>query len=457
MTSFYQNLLDTLTRRGGDLGEIFHEDNQALTLVLDDNRLEQVVGGVESGIGLRLIAQGRQAYTYSNDMEAGVLERLAASLAGRQPLQARLKPLPPLERQKANGREIKNSPLQVPLEAKLDLVQRLNRTARAVDKRVRQVKVRYGESLRRITIANSLGLMAREERPQLVVAIQCVAEEKGLLQTGYEVVGGAAGWEALAGAEEAAVKAGERAARLLSARPAPGGSMTVVLAASAGGTMIHEAVGHGLEADLVWEKLSVYAGRLGQKVASPLISVVDDGTLPAWRGSASFDDEGAPTRRTLLIENGILRTYMTDWLSAGRLGLAQSGNGRRESYRHQPVCRMTNTMILPGQDDPEEIIASTPYGLLVSKMGGGQVNTVNGDFVFEVAEGFRLEKGKKGELVRGATLVGNGPRVLMEIDRLAADLGSSIGTCGKDGQGVPVGDAQPTLRIPQIVVGGQDG
>jgi TldD protein len=219
--------------------------------------------------------------------------------------------------------------------------------------------------------------------------------------------------------------------------------------------MIHEAVGHGLEADLVWERLSVYAGRLGLQVASPLISVVDDGTLPAWRGSASFDDEGAPARRTLLIENGRLRTYMTDWLSAGRLGLEQSGNGRRESYRHQPICRMTNTMILPGRDSPEEIIAATPSGLLVTKMGGGQVNTVNGDFVFEVTEGFLLENGKKGELVRGATLVGNGPQVLREIDRVGTDLGAAIGTCGKNGQGVPVGDAQPTLRIPRMVVGGQ--
>jgi TldD protein len=441
-------------RRGGDLGEIFHEENQTLSLVLDDNRLEEAVGGVETGVGLRLIGRGSQAYTYGNDLGNKALEKLAASLSGRR--NGRPGNAAPPAFQSAGSGEMQKSPLKADLADKLALVRQVNQAARETDKRVRQVKVRYGETSRRITIANSWGVAAREERAQVFLAVQCVAEDKGLLQTGYEAVGGSSGWEMLALAQEAAEKAAERAARLLFARPAPGGSMAVVLAASAGGTMIHEAVGHGLEADLVWERLSVYAGRLGLQVASPLISVVDDGTLPAWRGSSSFDDEGAPTGRTLLIENGRLLTYMTDWLNAGRLNLKQSGNGRRESYRHQPVCRMTNTMILPGGDDPEAIVAATPSGLLVTKMGGGQVNTVNGDFVFEVAEGFLLEKGKKGEMVRGATLVGNGPQVLREIDRVGTDLGAAIGTCGKNGQGVPVGDAQPTLRIPRMVVGGQN-
>ena len=451
----YQALIGHLMRHGGDLGEVFHEENNALTLVLDDNRMEQVIGGVESGIGLRLLASGRSSYTYGNDMGREALMQLADTLARRHKGgAAEVKPL-----QAVSARscwEVEQPPGDVEMAAKIDLMQKVNQAARFVDKkRIRQVKVRYIELARHINIANSLGVLANESRLQLALAIQCVAEENGVLQTGYEVIGGATGWEALRNAADVARKAAERAVRMLSARPAPSGTMPVVLAASAGGTMIHEAVGHGLEADLVWEKLSVYAGKLGQTVASPLISVVDDGTLPTWRGSASFDDEGAPTQRTLLIENGVLKAYMTDWLSAQRLGLAQTGNGRRESYRHQPISRMTNTMILSGTDNPDEIIKDTPSGLLVTKMGGGQVNTVNGDFVFEVAEGFLLENGRQGEPVRGATLVGNGPQVLMDIDRVGSDLGIAIGTCGKDGQGVPVGDAQPTLRIPHMVVGGQ--
>ncbi len=448
-------LLDQLMQHGSDLGEVFYEDSQSLALTMDDNRMEQVVGGMDAGVGLRLVDRGRTAYTYGNDLSLEALLQLAKSLA-RHHSGATVKPMP-LQSRSAKPAWVKQPPQQQALEEKLNLVRLVNQAARAESPHIRQVKVRYMEQVRQISIANSLGTLASEERTQLVMAVQCVAEKDGLLQTGYEVIGGSQGWEVFSSQDplRAAAAAASRAARMLSARPAPSGSMPVVLAASAGGTMIHEAVGHGLEADLVWEKLSVYAGKLGQTVASPLISVVDDGTLPTWRGAASFDDEGAPTSRTMLIENGVLKTYLTDWLSSTRLGIAQSGNGRRESYRHQPICRMTNTMILPGEHLPEAIIAETKDGLLVTKMGGGQVNTVNGDFVFEVAEGYLLRDGKVGQAVRGATLVGNGPQVLMDIDRVGSDLGLAIGTCGKNGQGVPVGDAQPTLRIPQMVVGGQ--
>lgn len=451
----YTSLLTQLLQKGGDLSEIFFENNQSLALTMDDDRMEQVVGGVEAGVGLRLVNKGRSAYTYGNDLGQEALLALAASLA-RHHHGAAVGPLP-LSSRPARAAWVQRPPQQQELAAKLELVKEVNQAARQVDKRIRQVKVRYLEQVRQITIANSNGVLAGEERTQLVIAVQCVAEKDGLLQTGYETIGGSAGFELFDQhqAREVARLSAERAVRMLSASPAPSGAMPVVLAASAGGTMIHEAVGHGLEADLVWEKLSVYADKLGQTVASPLISVVDDGSLPTWRGSASFDDEGAPTGRTVLIENGVLKTYLTDWLSASRLNLPQSGNGRRESYRHQPICRMTNTMILPGSHNPEEIIGETDSGLLVTKMGGGQVNTVNGDFVFEVAEGYLLKDGKAGAPVRGATLVGNGPQVLKDIDRVGSDLGLAIGTCGKDGQGVPVGDAQPTLRIPQMIVGGQ--
>jgi TldD protein len=231
--------------------------------------------------------------------------------------------------------------------------------------------------------------------------------------------------------------------------------MPVVLSSEAGGTMVHEAIGHGLEADLARRGLSVYKDRLGDRVGSPLVSIADDATLPGKRGSFGMDDEGTPGSRTLLVENGILKGYLHDRLSASRDGVPSTGNGRRESYRHRPIPRMTNTLILPGGTPPEEVLAGSDRGLLVVKMGGGQVNTVTGDFMFEVAEGYRIEAGRRGEAVRGATITGNGPEVLAMIDRVGSDLGFGIGTCGKDGQGVPVGDAQPTLSIgpPYITVG----
>jgi TldD protein len=234
------------------------------------------------------------------------------------------------------------------------------------------------------------------------------------------------------------------------------GRMAVVLSSEAGGTMIHEAIGHGLEADLAQQGLSVYSKKIGEKVASSLITVVDDPTLPQKRGSYVFDDEGVASRRTILVEEGILKGYLYDRLSALEDGVESSGNGRRESYQHKPIPRMSNTMILPGKMSPEEIVHSVEKGLFVRKMGGGQVNTVNGDFIFEVNEGYLIEKGSVGEAVRGAILIGNGPQVLKEIDMVGSDLGFGIGTCGKDGQGVPVADAQPTLRIPELVVGGQE-
>jgi TldD protein len=255
--------------------------------------------------------------------------------------------------------------------------------------------------------------------------------------------------------EEVAEVATKRSLLMLSSRKAPMGSMAVVLSSEAGGTMIHEAIGHGLEADLAQQGLSVYSNKVGEKVASSLITVVDDPTLPQRRGSYPFDDEGVPSQRTLLVENGILKGYLYDRLTALKDGVQSTGNGRRESYHHKPIPRMSNTMIVPGKMKPEEIIRSVEKGLFVKKMGGGQVNTVNGDFVFEVSEGYLIEKGSVSEPVRGAILIGNGPQVLKEIDRVGDDLGFGIGTCGKDGQGVPVGDAQPTLRIPELVVGGQ--
>ena len=230
--------------------------------------------------------------------------------------------------------------------------------------------------------------------------------------------------------------------------------MPVVITSQAGGTMIHEAIGHGLEADLAQEGLSVFSNKLGTEVASKLITVIDDSTIAKKRGSFRFDDEGTPSQRTVLVENGVLKRYMYDKLTAMKDRVESTGNGRRESYQDRPIPRMTNTFIAEGKHSPEQIILSLDKGLLVEKMGGGQVNTVTGDFVFDVQEGYLIENGKKGEPVRGATLTGNGPEILRSIDMVGTDLGFSIGTCGKDSQGVPVSDAMPTIRIPEMVVGG---
>lgn len=440
---------------GGQLSELFLEESYSLSVVMDDDKIEKVIGGVDQGAGLRLIHDLRTAYAYTNDLSDQALMPLArnlASLAQGQAMAARaLAQLKP-----GLVSPVLKEPEQVPTALKVEMVRAANAAARALDPRVRQVRVAYMERVQRVRVLNSLGEEAQERRVQLIMAVHCVAADHGLMQTGYESAGGLGGLEVLEAAnpEEVARQAARRAVQMLTARPAPGGAMPVVLHSSAGGTMVHEAVGHGLEADLVLEGMSVYQDRVGQQVASPLVTVLDDATLAGRRGSAGFDDEGTPSQSNVLIDKGILKGYINDRLSALKLGVAPTGNGRRESYRYRPIPRMTNTLIAPGEDDPEAIIRDTPSGLLVSKMGGGQVNTVNGDFVFEVAEGYLIENGQVGQPVRGATLTGNGPQVLMQIDRVASDLGFGLGTCGKDGQGSPVADAQPTLRIPNMVVGG---
>jgi TldD protein len=290
------------------------------------------------------------------------------------------------------------------------MVKRANHIARNFDPRVRQVMVTYRENRQEVLIATSSGEVIEDTRSYLTAMVQVVASNGGTVQTGYEPVGGLTGMELFDAEplELAAEKAARRAVMMLTARKAPAGRMPVVLSSDAGGTMIHEAIGHGLEADLAQSGLSVYSGKLGQQIASPLITVVDDATLPGRRGSFRVDDEGTNAQRTVLVEQGILKTYLYDRLTAMKDGARSTGNGRRESYRHRPIPRMTNTMIVPGATRPVDILKSTPKGLFVRKMGGGQVNTVNGDFVFEVSEGYLIENGRIADPVRGATLVGNG-------------------------------------------------
>jgi TldD protein len=451
-----EKIFGTVLRNGGSFADLYYESSRTNVIVCDDDKIEKVISGIDAGIGVRAIADYRTSYAYGNRCSDADVLSLAEDLAnavqaGSTGTVAKKYPLKPHARL-----EVSRSPDIVNTAEKVAIVREANAAARGVDSRVRQVKVIYSDKHQNLGMANSEGLLLEEDRTYTLLAVQVVAAEKSLIQTGYEPVGGLIGFELFDEVDPAQVAktAAYRAVQAIEAREAPSGVMPVILSSEAGGTMIHEAVGHGLEADLALEGLSVYSNRIGETVASPLITVIDDATIPQKRGSYGYDDEGVPAQRTVLVERGELQHYLCDRLYAMRFDRESTGNGRRESYQHQPIVRMSNTFIAPGDEDPNAILRNTPEGVFVKKMGGGQVNTVNGDFVFEVSEGYLIRNGQVSDPIRGATLTGNGPQVLQSIDRVGNDLGFGIGTCGKDGQGMPVGDAQPTLRIPEIIVGG---
>jgi TldD protein len=453
----YSNILKTALSRGGEYADLYVEDTRPTALVLDDGKVEKVISGLESGAGLRVIIGFRTVYAYTNDLSIKSLSSLAENVAracgqgsgGDVVIDLREK-RPPVDY------TVIEPPEGVAVERKLALVREMDAAARAVDTRVSQVSVQYRDTAQSVVIACSDGTLARDKRYYVVAALNVVAKDGSTVQTGYESAGGNIGFEIFREITpiSLAEKAARRAVTMLSAKPAPGGRMPVVLSSEAGGTMVHEAVGHGLEADLSQNGLSVYTGKVGERIGSPLVTVIDDATLPGKRGSFRFDDEGIPAQKTVLVEEGVLKGFMYDRLTAMKDGASTTGNGRRDSYQSRPIPRMTNTMIAPGASDPADIVRACEKGLFIKKMGGGQVNTVNGDFVFEINDACLIEGGKLGEPVRGATLVGNGPQVLTNISMVGSDLGFGIGTCGKDGQGAPVSDAQPTLMITDIVVGG---
>jgi TldD protein len=364
---------------------------------------------------------------------------------------------------------IEVDPASVPLADKVALVRRAEALARIHGEAlkpgaVRQVAVGYGDSTQSVWIASAdvsaTGCetrLAADARVQGVLRLSVTCGEGDLLQTGYQALGETRGFELFT--DEAVAKTVREAVRLavqaLSAQPAPAGTFPVVLSSSAGGTMIHEACGHGLEADLALAGMSAFAGKLGERVAAEGVTIIDDGTLPHKRGSQAMDDEGQPAQRVVLIENGVLVNYLQSRKTARQMGVAATGNGRRESYRHLPIPRMRNTFLAAGGESPEAILRDLDKGLFVKHMGGGQVDTVTGNFVFEVKEGFWVEGGVPLYPVKNATLVGCGPEVLRQLTRIGSDLAHfDIGTCGKDGQGVPVSDALPTILCPALVVGG---
>ncbi|SNR66169.1 TldD/PmbA family protein [Desulfurobacterium atlanticum] len=445
-----------LIKRGADFADLFFEKKFTFTAKLEDNKVESVSNGIEIGVGIRMIKGGKTFYGFTNDITQKAILNVINNLApanGDKPVSINWEPKEKRYQQVVDG----GVDFNVSSEDKIMLLKRANYRARECGDRIKQVTVVLKDSIQEVVIVNSLGHIVEDIRPRVVFYVLVVASDGKSLQTGYEPVGHLGDYSLFNEyqPEDIALNAAERALKMLSAEPAPAGTFTVVISSKAGGTMIHEAVGHGLEADIANQGLSVYSGKLGEKVASELVTVIDDGTLKGKYGSSGYDDEGVPTGKTVLIENGILKSFMYDRLQSEQSGtFILTGNGRRQSYMHVPIPRMTNTFIAPGNDNPQDIIEGTDRGIYVVKMGGGQVNTVNGDFVFEISEGYMIENGKITYPIKGASLIGNGPAVLQNIDAVGNDLGFAIGTCGKDGQGVPVSDALPTIRIKEITVGG---
>jgi TldD protein len=439
-------ILSALLSRGGEYGELFYEEVKSLSIQREDGKIERVLSGSDAGVGIRLIFREKTFYAYTNECDQRAVLSLAQDLSRYANGKGVPTVLPATPHDARKPSAVRIAPGSRKIGEKVDLVTGMDRIARGMSREIRQVRATYGEAERRIEVAAHPGIFASDTQTFTLLTVQCVAGNESGLTMGYETGGGTRGWEFLEEflPEELARKAGGRAVRSLTAGKIGGGRMPVVLSSEAGGTMVHEAIGHGLEADLARRGMSVYQNSMGEQVASPIVSIVDDATVPGKRGSFGIDDEGTPGRRTVLVSDGILNGFLYDRLQAMKEGEKSTGNGRRESY-----------IILPGKTPPEEILRSVDRGLLVRKMGGGQVNTVTGDFMFEVAEGYRIENGRQGEPVRGATITGNGPEALSMIDMVGSDLGFGLGTCGKEGQGVPVGDAQPTLRFgpPHITVG----
>jgi TldD protein len=439
---------------GADYGEAFVEASEGLSLRFEEGRVEDIGVSSERGLGLRYLRrEGGEIVTYQgSSQDVGGVAGLRRQLLGAQAsAPVALRAL------KRHRHIVRVDPGEVPLERKIELLRLIDRTVRQEFPDVRQVTLSYGERRRDIGIFNSEGAQTREERTAVILSVNVVAERGGVLQTGHEVIGGLKGWEMLTDYDPLlfARLAARRAVEKLSAPKAKAGEMPIVLASSAGGTFIHEAIGHSLEVDHVQEGSSpAYKGKVGQTIAPETITVVDDPTMPFYRGSFAFDDEGVEARATPLVKNGVLADYLYDRVTAMREGKPSNGHGRRESFQCRPIPRMSNLYIAPGPDDPRAILKGLSRGILVTRMGGGQVNTATGEFVFEVDEGFWVEDGKVKHMVRDANLLGIGPEILKSIAKVGWDIGWGIGTCGKDGQGVPVGDGQPTLLIPKILIGG---
>jgi len=455
-----ERLLAAALESGGDYADLYFEYRTGADYSLEEGRIRSVGRGVTVGLGVRVLRGAATGYAYTEELsDARMLDaaktaaQIASSGGAPAPVAVRRLDLPsfyPIDR----------SSLDLAGSQKVALLRRADVAARAADPRIVRVEASLSEEWREVLVVSSDGRLVRDHQPMIRFGVSAVAEEGKQRQGGRSGGAGRFGLEYFLRPGQSPEEHGREAARLaigmLHAVEAPAGPMEVVLGAGESGILLHEAVGHGLEADFNRKKTSNYTDQQGKAVASPLCTVIDDGTIGHARGSINVDDEGNPGRRNVLIENGILVGYMQDRLSAQHFGIKPSGNGRRQSFRHEPLPRMTNTFLSPGQDDPEDIIRSVKRGVYAKHFSGGQVNISNGDFVFSLTESYLIEDGRVTAPLKGVNLIGNGPDVLRKVTMLGNDFRLSDGTwtCGKDGQSVPVGIGTPTLKISEITVGG---
>ncbi len=445
---------------GGDYSDLYFEHTTSSSLLVDESLVKTALEGISMGCGVRVVAGDQTGYAYTDDLEPEKILK-AAKIAARiasGPASVSTVGLSTLESPN-NLYPVLLPSTDRTLRDKLALVRQADAAARGYDPRIAQVRVSYADQVRHVLLAGSDGRIVTDFQPLVRLNVFVIAQDGDKRQTGSHGGGGRVGLEFFQGEKEPghfAREAARQAIVQLDAQDAPAGEMEVVLAPGWPGILLHEAVGHGLEADFNRKGISAFSGRIGKPVASELCTVVDDGTIPARRGSLNVDDEGQPTQKTVLIENGILRGYIQDKVSAEQMKTTRTGNGRRESYEHIPMPRMTNTYMLAGQDDPAEIVRSVKHGLYAVHFGGGQVDITSGKFVFSASEAYLIEDGKITAPVRGATLIGDGPTVLTNVTAVGNDLelDPGIGTCGKDGQSVPVGVGIPTIKISRLTVGG---
>jgi TldD protein len=459
--SHLQRVLASMFERRTDYADLYFQYTRSESYSLEEGIVKSGSFGIDQGVGVRAVAGDKTAFSYSDDISEEALLQAAHTVrsiarAGKAARVRVASQLAPRSHRPLYGTSDPVASLSA--GAKVELLERLERIARARDARVRQVMATLASEYDVVLVARSDGLIAADVRPLVRMSLTVIAEQDGRREQGFA---GGGGRDDLAffneeRLNEYARQAVDMALVNLDARSAPAGPTTVVLGSGWPGILLHEAVGHGLEGDFNRKGSSAFAGRIGKRVAAKGVTVVDDGTVPGRRGSLAIDDEGNATSRTVLIEDGILRGYMQDSLNARLMKTALTGNGRRESFASLPMPRMTNTCMLAGQDDPEEIIRSVQKGVYATNFGGGQVDITNGKFVFSMAEAYLIENGRIGAPLKGATLIGNGPDALTRVSMIGNDLrmDAGIGTCGKDGQSVPVGVGQPTLRIEGLTVGG---
>ena len=456
--SVIAKVLAAAVANGADHAEIFAESRDSSALRLDDRRIEDVASGADRGAGIRVIAGDKVSYAYTNVLtERSLLDAAAASRAGLQTsgstsISDLTRVQPPVTH------PVERPPRAVDVADKVLALQAADDAARRGGAEIRQVSVSYMDIQQKVLIANTEGLLVEDDRTRVRFAVQVVAARAGRIATGFEAPGHSGGYEMLDTRPpvKLGAKAAEKALKMLDARPAPAGEFPVVLAPGTGGVLIHEACGHGLEADTLVKKASVYADRQGERFGDDTVTIVDDaGDVGAW-GSYGVDDEGTPAQRTVLFEQGILVGHLSDRRSAAKIGHPPTGNGRRQSYAHLPIVRMSNTYLLPGPDDAEEIIRSVQRGVYAATFAGGEVNPATGNFVFGMSEAYMIENGELAYPLRGANLIGNGPQVLGAIEAIAGDFGRKEGVCGKDGQHAPVTNGMSTVLLRSMTVGGTE-